>query len=83
MPHRGFEPPACFDVWLAAFHILEMLYNTPFPAEPQNDLVPEKTGRNAEIQTRYEHGETLDKLAEAFGVSAQRVSQIIRGRQGR
>ena len=35
MPHRSFKPTACFDLWLATFHILEMLYPTPFPTEPQ------------------------------------------------
>ncbi len=81
MPHRGFKDTACFDLWLATFHILEMLYDTPFPSEPQNDLVPTKTERNAEIQARYERGETVGALATRFGISEQRVSQIIRGRR--
>ncbi len=81
MPHRGFEPTACFDIWLAAFHILEMLYDSPFPTEPQNDLVPEKAERNAEIRARYEAGESVGELATAFGISEQRVSQIIHGRR--
>jgi hypothetical protein len=81
VPHRGFEPPACFDSWLAAFHILEMLYDSPFPSEPQNDLVPTKAERNADIRKRYEQSETVSELAAAFGISEQRVSQIIRGRR--
>ena len=56
-----------------------MLYDTPYPTEPQNDLVPEKVDRNAEIIARYEAGETGAGLAQAFGISEQRVSQIIRG----
>jgi hypothetical protein len=78
---RGFEPTACFDIWLAAFHILEMLYDSPFPAEPQNNLVPEKAERNAEICARYEAGESVSELAVEFGISEQRVSQIIHGRR--
>ena len=81
MPHRGFEPAACFDIWLAAFHILDRLYDTPFPTEPQNDLVPAKAERNADIRARYDQGETVSELAAAFGLSEQRVSQIIYGRR--
>ena len=80
LPHRGYEPPACFDIWLAAFHIIEMLYDSPFPTEPQNDL-PTKAERNAEIRTRYQQGETISQLADAFGVSQQRVWQILRGQR--
>ena len=68
-------------MWLATFHILEMLYDTPFPETLQNDLVPQKTGRNAEIIALYEAGETGASIAEAFGISEQRVNQIIHGRR--
>jgi Mor family transcriptional regulator len=60
---------------------MEMLYKTPFPAEPQNDLVPAQTERNEEIRARYEAGETGVSIAQTFGISEQRVSQIIRGWQ--
>ena len=78
---RGFNPAACFDIWLATFHIMEMLYDTPFPTEPQNDLVPAQTERNEEIRARYEAGETGISIAQMFGISEQRVNQIIRGRR--
>jgi len=81
VPHRGLEPTACFDIWLAAFHILEMLYDSPFPTEPQNDLVTEKAERNAEIRACYTQGETVGELAAAFDISEQRISQIIHGRR--
>jgi hypothetical protein len=81
MPHRGFKPAACFDIWLATFHIMEMLYDTPFPAEPQNDLVHEKVERNADIIARHETSETGASLAQSFGISEQRVNQIVRGRR--
>jgi hypothetical protein len=58
-----------------------MLYETPYPTEPQNDLVPAQTERNEEIQARYEAGETGASLAQIFDISEQRVHQIIRGRQ--
>jgi Mor family transcriptional regulator len=59
---------------------MEMLYDTPYPTEPKNDL-PEKTQRNAEICVRYAGSETLDSLASAYHISVQRVDQIIRGRR--
>jgi Mor family transcriptional regulator len=60
---------------------MEMLYDTPFPTEPQNDLVPAQTERNEEIRARYEAGEIRASLARAYGISEQRVNQIIRGRR--
>ncbi len=78
MPHRGLRTAACFDIWLATFHIIEMLYDTPFPDTPQTDHI-EKTDRNAEIIARYEAGETGSSIAQAYGISEQRVSQILRG----
>jgi hypothetical protein len=80
VPDRGFKPAACFDIWRATFRIMEMLYDTPFPTEPQNNL-PSRTERNAEMRTRYEQGETVGELAETFEISEQRVSQIIHGRR--
>ncbi len=80
MSHRGLRTAACFDVWLATFHILEMLYDTPFPDTPQSDHI-EKTDRNAEIIVRYEAGETGASIAGSFGISEQRVSQIVHGQR--
>jgi hypothetical protein len=73
-------PIACFDIWLAAFHIMEMLYDALFPDTPQTDRI-EKADRNAELITRYEAGETGVSIARIFGISEQRVSQIIRRRE--
>ncbi len=81
MPHRGLRTAACFDVWLATFHILEMLYDAPFPETPQNDLVPARKRRNEEIRARHAVGETVAGLARVYSISEQRVSQIIRGRR--
>jgi Mor family transcriptional regulator len=60
---------------------MEMLYDTPFPTEPQNDVVPAQTERNDEIRARYEAGDTGATIAQTFGISEQRVNQIIRGRR--
>jgi hypothetical protein len=58
-----------------------MLYDTPYPETPQTDHTPEKADRNTEIIVRYKAGETGARIAQAFGISEQRVNQIIRGRQ--
>lgn len=78
MPHRGSESPACYDIWLATFHITERLYDTPYPEEPLNEMEPEKTKRNTEIRQRYRDGELLQDLAQLYDISGQRVSQILR-----
>jgi Mor family transcriptional regulator len=53
-----------------------MLYHTPFPTTPQNDL-PRKAERNAEIHSRYADVETAGDLARDYNLSEQRISQII------
>jgi len=58
VPHRGLKTVSCFDIWLATFHIIEMLYDTPFPDVPQSDLPVLKRESNAEIVARYQAGET-------------------------
>ena len=40
-----------------------------------------KPTRNAEIIARYEAGETGASIAQAFGVSEQRVNQIVQGKR--
>jgi Mor family transcriptional regulator len=57
-----------------------MLYDTPFPDEPQTDHI-KKNERNAEIIARYEAGETGASLALAYGISEQRVNQIVHGKR--
>jgi Mor family transcriptional regulator len=60
---------------------MEMLYDTPYPTELQNDLVTAQTERNEDIRARYEAGETGAGLAQPFGISEQQVNQIVRGRR--
>jgi predicted transcriptional regulator len=43
--------------------------------------MPEKADRNAEIIARYKAGETGANIAQAFGISEQRVNQIVWGRR--
>lgn len=48
---------------------------------PLNDHTPAKCHRNEEIRARHARGESLSRLAEVFGVSTPRVSQIVQGRR--
>jgi Mor family transcriptional regulator len=51
------------------------------PTFPLTDHTPAKHRRNAEIISRYEAGETGASIAQVFGISEQRVSQIVRGQR--
>jgi len=43
----------------------------------RSQKMPEMKSRNEQIAERYKAGETLMKIAEAFGISFQRVHQIV------
>jgi len=60
----------------ASFSILKRLYRTPPP--PEKALL--KTERNKLIRERHAIGETLEHLASEFGISFQRVHQIVHQR---
>ncbi|KAB2903687.1 MAG: hypothetical protein F9K27_12110 [Anaerolineae bacterium] len=46
-----------------------------------NNLTPKKTRRNQELRQQYANGESIPDLAKVFGISEQRVHQILRGRR--
>jgi len=48
---------------------------------PLSGETPRQTNRNQQIRERYLAGETISDLAQEFGISPQRVSQIVRGRR--
>jgi Mor family transcriptional regulator len=51
------------------------------PIYPLTDYTPSKVERNHQIRVRYTKGESVIALAEAYGISQQRVSQIVRGKR--
>jgi len=53
----------------------------PTPAGPLSDYTPAKCQRNEEIRARYAQGEPATVLARQFGISYQRVHQIVRGQR--
>jgi hypothetical protein len=51
------------------------------PLRPATDGTLAKCARNEEIRTRHAEGERIGYLAEVFGISQQRVSQIVQGKR--
>ena len=51
------------------------------PQSPVSDGTSPKCTRNAEIRARHEKGESIVTLAEAFGITEQRIWQILNDRR--
>ena len=64
-----------------AFAISIVYYGRLLPTSPVSDGTPKKRARNAEIRARHQQGESTATLADVFGISEQRVSQILRGQR--
>lgn len=59
--------------------ILQRLYTgIPIPTQPKSGN--KKTKRNAEIIAAYRAGQSVPALAKIFGISQQRVHQILQGK---
>lgn len=54
-----------------------MYLGKSYPQVPINNLTPAKTARNMEIRQRYSKGELLADLAQYYGISEQRIHQIL------
>ena len=53
-----------------------------FPDKPVTRKQGRKTERNAEIRARYEAGEGLSDIGREYGLSPQRIYQIVRRKTG-
>jgi len=51
------------------------------PSAPQSQSTPKKVDRNAEIRARYAAGMSVPDLAREYGISKNRVYQILRGKR--
>ena len=51
------------------------------PQFPVSDSISPKCKRNAEICARHQKGESIVTLAEAFGITEQRIWQILNDRR--
>jgi len=82
VPHKGLSstsfPKIPFAVTFATANAYRGRMLSLYPAT--NGTVAKRT-RNGEKRTRHAQGESLSRLAEVFGVSAQRVSQIVQGKR--
>jgi Mor family transcriptional regulator len=58
---------------------VELYAGILLPSYSVTKLTPQKHTRNAEIRARHRAGESLSTLAAAFGISEQRVYQIVQG----
>jgi Mor family transcriptional regulator len=73
---------ACSTPDQAARYLLCLLYlDSATFSTPRTDKTPPKLSRNAEIRARYEAGETIAELARAFGISIERIHQILHRRR--
>jgi Mor family transcriptional regulator len=61
--------------------MVELYLGILLPPHPVSKVTPPKHVRNAEIRARYRAGESLSNLAEAFGLTHQRIHQIVHGRR--
>ncbi len=80
MPPWGFGPGAVFlaETAMQSF-IVALYYDTSMPEYPWPLNIP-LTERNQAIIKAYQHGETLERIAEAFEISIARVHQILKQR---
>jgi len=82
VPHRGLEIPSFPKLLFAmVFATAISYYGQVLPQTPISNSTPAKCARNAEIRARYKRGESRATLAEVFGITEQRIHQIIRGRR--
>jgi Mor family transcriptional regulator len=51
------------------------------PQFPVSDGTSPKCKRNAEIRARHEKGESIMTLSEVFGITEQRIWQILKDRR--
>jgi Mor family transcriptional regulator len=51
------------------------------PQSPVSDGPSPKCARNTEIRARHQKGESITTLAMVFGITEQRIWQILNGRR--
>jgi Mor family transcriptional regulator len=88
-PRRAcFETTGCHNTsvfeqlrYAARRLMVELYAGILLPSYPVSKLTPKKQTRNAEIRARHRAGASLSTLAETFGISEQRIHQIVQGRR--
>jgi hypothetical protein len=64
-----------------AFAMAILYRGLELPQSPVSDGALPKCTRNAEIRARHQNGESIATLAEAFGITEQRIWQILNDRR--
>ena len=78
VPPRGFQHLPILTTLQAVHRVLARPYHgIPLPSALQPNKTQKQSERNLEIRQRHAAGETIRALAQAFGISKQRVHQII------
>lgn len=79
VPHSGLGFPSVPSLEEAVQRILSLVYaHTPLPSQPISGREPPKTERNLEVARLYSLGVSVPELAKHFGISVQRVYQILK-----
>ncbi|GAB5491432.1 MAG: hypothetical protein Phog2KO_16470 [Phototrophicaceae bacterium] len=82
MLHTSLEIISRFDLNTAVELLLNKRYlGITLPIKPKSKQTQKKSARNQQIIERHKAGETLGELALEFGISEQRVHQIVRGKR--
>jgi len=82
MPHRGIQGRSFPQVLFAVSFAMAISYRgLILPRSPVSDGPTPKCARNAEIRARHKKGESIATLAEAFGITEQRIWQILNDRR--
>lgn len=79
MPHTGVETLLRPEVRVAAFQMLETIF--PYIPRRWNSKTPRKVSRNEIIRQRFAAGEPMSDLSSEYGISRQRISQIVHRRR--
>ena len=78
MPPRGFQHLSSLTPLQAVQRVLARLYQgIPLPLTLQPNRTQKQSNRNANIYRRHASGESLVDLASEYGISKQRIHQIV------
>jgi hypothetical protein len=82
IPHRRVQPRGLQHLADAIHYGMLLLYiGQEIPRFPLINFTPSQHDRNHEIRAQYARGKTERELTETFGISHQRVAQILRGKR--
>jgi hypothetical protein len=82
VPHRGLRGRSFPQVLFAVAFAMAISYRGMIlPQSPVSSSPSPKCKRNAEIRARHRKGESIATLAEVFGITQQRVWQILNDRR--